>query len=101
MFGYTVKIHTLICISMAGTDLQVMPNFGYPVQIWDSAVRNTIHHHVEFRIEEADHVHKRIDEHHEHGLKGPATDRKQCMYEKEGAPFLYKPGSVWCSVVEY
>jgi len=76
MFDYIVKIHTLICMSMADTDLQAMPKFGYPVQIRDSTVRNTVHHHVEFHIEVAEHVHKRIDEHHGHGLKGPATDRK-------------------------
>jgi len=86
---------------MAGTDLQVMPDFGYPIQIWDSAVRNTVHHHVEFHIEVAHHVHECTDECHAHGLKGPATDCKQCMYKKERALFPYESNSIWCGVVEY
>ena len=86
---------------MAGTDLEVMPNFCYPIQIWDSAVHSAVHHHVEFHIEEADHVHKRIDESHGHGLKGPAADCKQHMYKKERTPLVYKCSRIWCSVVKY
>jgi len=86
---------------MAGTDLQVMPNFGYPIQIWDSAVRNTFHHHIEVHIKVADHVHECTDERRVHGLKGPATDCKECVYEKERALFRYKSSGIRCSVVEY
>ena len=59
---------------MAGTDLQVMPGFSYPIQIWDCTVRDTVHHHVELLVKVADHVHKRIDEQYRHGLEGPASD---------------------------
>ena len=96
-----VKIQTLVCISIGSTDFQVMPNFSCPVQIWDSTVRDTVYHHVELHIEVVDHVHKRTDERHGHGLEGPTADCKQCMYKKERAPFLYKSSSVRCSVVEY
>jgi hypothetical protein len=78
-----------------------MPNFGYPVQIWDSTVGDTVHHHAELHIEVTNHVHKRIDERHVHGLEGPAADCKQGMYKKERAPVLYKSSSVRRSVVEY
>jgi hypothetical protein len=97
----TSQIQSLIPISIVGTDLQVMPDFSYPFQIWDSTVRDTVHHHVELHVEVADHVHKRIDERHGHGLEGPATDCKQRMDKKERAPFLYKSSGIRCSVVEY
>ena len=34
-------IQTLLCNSIGSTDLQVMPNFGYPVQIWGSTIGDT------------------------------------------------------------
>ena len=78
-----------------------MPNFGCPVQIWDSTIGDTVHHHVELLIEVAKHVHKRTDERHGHGLEGPAADCKQGLYKKERAPVPYKSSGVRCSVVEY
>ena len=94
-------IQTLLCNSIGSTDLQVMPNFGYPVQIWDSTVGDTVHHHVELPIEVTNHVHKRTDERHGDGREGPAAYCKQCMYKKERAPVPYKSSSVRCGVVEY
>ena len=98
---HLIKIQTLKRISVVGTDLQVMPDFGYPVQIWNSTVRDTAHHHVEFHVEVSDHVYERAEERHGHDLEGPAAEGKQCMYKKERTPFLYKSSGIRCSMVEH
>ena len=43
------------------TDLQVMPNMSYPIEIWDSAVRDTVRHHVKLRIYVPNQLNKRGD----------------------------------------
>ena len=78
-----------------------MPYFGYPIQVRDSTIRDTVHQHVELCVDVTDHVHKRPDEHHQHGFEGPATDRKQRMDKKERVPFLYKSSGIRCGVVKY
>ncbi|KAF8130661.1 hypothetical protein EV363DRAFT_1296712 [Boletus edulis] len=74
---------TLIRVSIAGTNLQVMADFGYPVQVWDSTVRDTVstmsNSLSRWRIKST----KRIHKHHGRGFDGPAADCKKCIYEKE------------------
>ena len=78
-----------------------MPNFSYPLHIWDCAICDTVHHHVEIHIEVLDHVYECIDEHHEHGIERPAAECKQGMDQKERTPCLDESSGVRSSVVEY